>query len=196
MVLDLVDARQLIGHDRRCITRTRKPAAGQILVLIDADVMHARCYDAAGSRSTAGLAGLTVIVADDADDSRALLATLLESRGARVLTARNALEALILMAASPRVDALVTDLAMPQMDGVELARKLRGDAHGRLLPVVAVTGLARHYADGEQAGFEAIPSKPIDLDRLCGALRTLARRESRGRARTRSSSTGRPGRPA
>ena len=121
---------------------------------------------------------------------------LLEGRGARVLRARNGLEALILLETVPRVDALVTDLAMPQMDGVELVRKLRGHARGRSLAVIAVPGFAGHDADGPHAGSDAILGKPIDLDRLCGALRALARRESHGRARTRSSSTGRPGRTA
>jgi len=128
------------------------------------------------------LAGLALIVAEDTDDSLDVLTTFLKACGARVMPARNGLEALAHLDATPRVDVIVTDLAMPQMDGVELVRKLRGHARGRSLPAIALTGFSEQYMDTTSAGFDAILIKPVDLDRLCGTIRALVptASESRG----------------
>jgi two-component system CheB/CheR fusion protein len=119
------------------------------------------------------LSGLTLIVAEDTDDSLDVLTTFLKACGARVMAARNGLEALAHLDATPRVDAIVTDLAMPQMDGVELVRKLRGHARGRSLPAIALTGYSEQYMDTTSAGFDAVLIKPVDLDRLCGTIKAV-----------------------
>jgi len=119
------------------------------------------------------LSGLTLIVAEDTDDSLDVLSTFLRACGARVMAARNGLEALAHLEATPWVDAIVTDLAMPHMDGVELLRTLRGHAGGGSLPAIALTGFSEQYMETTGAGFDAVLIKPADLDKLCGTIKAL-----------------------
>jgi len=89
------------------------------------------------------LSRLTLLVVDDNADSVEMLAAFLKACGARVLVARSAAGALAHVDAAPRLDAMVTDLAMPQMDGVELVRKVRARPDRTGLPVIALRRLRR-----------------------------------------------------
>jgi len=119
------------------------------------------------------LSGLTLIVAEDTDDSLDVLTTFLQACGARVLAARNGLEALAYLDTTPEVDAIITDLAMPQMDGVELVRKLKGHPGTKPLVAIALTGFSGQYMDTGSAGFDAVLLKPVDLDQLCDTIKAL-----------------------
>jgi len=122
------------------------------------------------------LSRLTLLVVDDNADSVEMLAAFLKACGARVLVARSAAGALAHVDAAPRLDAMVTDLAMPQMDGVELVRKVRACPDRTGLPVIALTG---HYDDYAGAnGFGAFLRKPVDLEQLCSAITDLVRRRA------------------
>jgi CheY-like chemotaxis protein len=79
----------------------------------------------------------TVLLVEDERDSRMLMSGGLEARGYRVLTAANGLEALRLLE-DDSIEVLVTDILMPEMDGVELlfaAQSARPN-----LPIIAMTG--------------------------------------------------------
>lgn len=80
---------------------------------------------AAGPLDLPDLTGLTVLVVDDNDDAVEILSTFLEACGAHVLFARSARDGLAHIEATPRLDAVVTDVSMPQMAGVEFARRIR-----------------------------------------------------------------------
>src|SRR5262245_44007411 len=68
---------------------------------------------------------LTILLAEDEDDVRELIATYLESRGHQLLVASNGAHALELAHAHDgAIDLLLTDVVMPGMTGVELARRL------------------------------------------------------------------------
>src|SRR5882762_2764729 len=108
------------------------------------------------------LSGLTLIVAEDTDDSLDVLTTFLQACGARAY-----------LETTPEVDAIVTDLAMPQMDGVELVRKLRDHPGRKPLVAIALTGFSGQYMDTRSAGFDAVLVKPVDLDQLCGTIKAL-----------------------
>jgi len=121
------------------------------------------------------LAGLTLLVVDDNDDAVEVLSAFLRSCGADVLCARTAIGALTYLDASPSIDVVITDLAMPDMDGVELARRIRRHPSRKsLLPVIAVTGFYEQYLGSQD--FDAFLKKPVDLDDLCGTIAALARR--------------------
>jgi PAS domain S-box-containing protein len=104
---------------------------------------------------------LTILVVDDQQDSREILATLLEQRGARVVQSESAESALQVMQ-QQRIHLLVADIAMPRIDGYELIRRLR--ATGDQTPAIAVTAFARsddrRYA--LECGYTAYLSKPIE----------------------------------
>src|SRR5260370_12690172 len=101
------------------------------------------------------LSGLTLIVAEDTDDSLDVLTTFLRACGSRVLAARNGLEALAYLDTTPEVDAIVTDLAMPQMDRGELVRKLRGRTGSTPLLATALPGFSAQYMDTRTAALHA-----------------------------------------
>lgn len=104
---------------------------------------------------------------DDDPDTRDLLRFMLEDEGAIVTVAHNAKEALsILEKELPRV--LVSDVAMPEMDGFELIGKVRELPKGDVLPAIALTAYARDE-DRQQAlrsGFNDYLTKPIDPTEL------------------------------
>jgi signal transduction histidine kinase/ActR/RegA family two-component response regulator len=129
--------------------------------------------------STDALAGLRVLVADDAGDSRDLIKRVLESAGAVVVTvgcATDALEAI----EQTGPDVMVADIGMPGDDGYTLMRwvRARDPAAGGLLPAVALTG----YASSEdrdialRAGYEEHLSKPASPAELVRVVARLAKR--------------------
>jgi CheY-like chemotaxis protein len=108
-----------------------------------------------------------VLVVDDNPDHLELLADLLTMRGYEVIRARAASEALRLIS-EHKPHACVIDIGLPDMDGYELARKLRAIPEARDSRLVAVTGYGTK-ADKrafEEAGFDHYFPKPPDLEEL------------------------------
>jgi len=140
---------------------------------------------AAGDGASAGsrpedlpsLRGFSILVVDDALDARESLAMLLEECGARVTAVASAPEALEAFA-SARPDVLVSDLAMPGLDGYALVARLRAleadDA--RPVPALALSAYAR-TEDRERAlaaGFQAHVAKPVEPIEIASAVARLA----------------------
>jgi CheY-like chemotaxis protein len=124
------------------------------------------------------LHNISLLVVDDEEDARDLMALILESRGATVRTASSAAEALQAIV-ERRPDLLLSDLRMPDEDGYALIRKLRArerEHQGHRLPAIAVTAYAS-AADREQvlaAGYDAHVAKPIDPDALARAIANVS----------------------
>jgi CheY-like chemotaxis protein len=120
------------------------------------------------------LNGLSVLVVDDHDDSRTLVATILERCGARVVAAATADEALRALA-SDETDVVLTDIAMPEQDGYSLLERLRMRAPE--LPAIAVTACvsAEDRTRARRAGFRAHVAKPIDAEELVAAVVAVRR---------------------
>jgi CheY-like chemotaxis protein len=116
---------------------------------------------------------LAILVVDDQRDSREMIAALLEQRGATVLQSDSAESALKVLQTQP-VRVIVADIAMPDIDGYELIRRIR--AGGNRVPAVAVTAFARsddrHAA--LQCGYTAYLAKPIDGKQLGRTVLDLA----------------------
>lgn len=115
------------------------------------------------------LAGLRVLLVEDVDDIRELLAFLLRTDGAdvrAVATAQAALET----AATWSFDVLLTDLGLPDVAGDHLIRDILG-MKGSRLRVVVVTGFSEPYADrARQAGADVVFTKPLDWSVLRSQL--------------------------
>jgi PAS domain S-box-containing protein len=114
---------------------------------------------------------LTALVADDSSVNRRILASLLESAGARVITAAGGLEA-IELARQHKPDVILMDLRMQDLDGFEATRRLRADPVTAGIKVLAVTASA--FGDVRQAAVEAgcadfVP-KPVRAERLFAKL--------------------------
>ena len=112
-------------------------------------------------RNVDGGHGLTVLVADDHFDTRIVLRHYLEAMGHRVLEAANGAEALEVVRAT-RPDALVLDIQMPVLDGIQVMRILRADPDLARLPVLALSAHAMHDEVREirAAGADHYLSKP------------------------------------
>jgi CheY-like chemotaxis protein len=118
------------------------------------------------------LSDLKLLLVDDTEDSLDMLATFLRSCGCEVVAARTAAEALTHLDTDVELDAIVTDVSMPVMDGVDLVRNLRAHPTRHSLPAIAVTGLYELYADAG-AGFDAILRKPVNVEQLCATMRAV-----------------------
>ncbi len=123
------------------------------------------------------LGGTRVLVVDDDEDVVELIATILKEAGGGVEIARSSEEALAKVA-SVRPDVIVSDVGMPDVDGYELMRRVRGlsTSEGGRTPAIALTAYARRE-DAEKAfasGFQRHITKPIDPHRLVVAVANLA----------------------
>jgi len=114
------------------------------------------------------LTGRIILVVEDNDDALDMVGTFLRVCGAHILPASTGFAALAYLDTEPRIDAVVTDLSMPGMDGIELLRRLRAHPSRPDIPAIALTGFHEHYLD--TSGFSAFLRKPADLDRLCKAI--------------------------
>ena len=120
------------------------------------------------------LQGISVLVLDDEDDAREVMATLLAQHGAAVIQSASAESAMQTLRDRP-VQLVVADIAMPQIDGFEFIRRVR--AEGNTVPAIAVTAFAR-FDDRRQAlgcGYTAYLAKPIDAHQLAKTVRELVR---------------------
>jgi len=122
--------------------------------------------------------GLTILVVEDHADSRELLIAILEGHGAQVLAAETASAAFELVAAH-QPDVVVSDIGLPDADGLSLLRRIRrlGEAEGGSTPAIAVTAYATmdDRRAALAAGFDDYVTKPIDVSRLLDAIHQLAR---------------------
>lgn len=120
------------------------------------------------------LLNVRVLVVEDTIDTRELIVFILEQAGAVVTSVPSASAALSVLAQS-KVDVLVSDIGMPEMDGYMLMRKIRAMSQYCHLPAVALTAYAgeidRQHA--QLAGFQEHVSKPIVPEMLVQAIVSL-----------------------
>ena len=111
----------------------------------------------------------TVLVAEDFDDTRAMIRLLLEMKGCRVLEAVNGREAVEAASAHcSEIDLILMDLRMPVMTGVEATRLIRERAETCRVPIVAMSAHCEGNWRDEafEAGVTDCFSKPIELGLL------------------------------
>lgn len=120
---------------------------------------------------------VSVLIVEDHDDSRELLAFALEQAGATVIAVASATEALKWLK-TIRPQVIVSDLSMPGRDGFSLMREVRSLPDLQDLPAIAVTGHIQPelLARAASTGFQRFMRKPVNLTDLCEAIRVLARK--------------------
>jgi PAS domain S-box-containing protein len=121
--------------------------------------------------------GLHALLVDDEADGREMVRRLLEQCGARVTAVSSGSEALMAIRRL-RPQTLISDLAMPGMDGYELMRQVRAIPDVRDTPAIALT--AHVTADARikafKAGFDAYVAKPVDRDEILAVVTRLVHR--------------------
>jgi len=125
---------------------------------------------------------LSIMVVDDNADAAAMLGMLLESSGHRVSIEHDALRALARSTAL-RPDVFLLDIGLPEIDGNELARRLRGQPETAQAVIIAVTGYGQEQdrAHSLGAGFDHHLLKPVDFQALSGLLADVSARRARAR---------------
>jgi len=113
----------------------------------------------------------TVLLIEDNDDGREMMATMLASFGYTVLQARDGLEG-VRMATAQRPDVALVDIGLPGIDGYEVARRLRHDDATGAIRLIALTGygLAEDQRRVLEAGFDLHLVKPVELAALLEQL--------------------------
>ena len=112
----------------------------------------------------------TVLVVDDNEDNRIIFATCLRSRGYEVKLAKNGAEALEMVAES-RPSAVLMDIHMPVMNGLEATLLLKTRADMTTVPVLAVSAYEVHEPELRRAGFCTFLPKPVAPSFLVHAVR-------------------------
>jgi len=124
------------------------------------------------------LDGIRVLIVDDDADAAGMLQFALGAAGAEVRTSSSVPDAFISLA-EWLPDVLLADINMPGEDGYSLIRHLRSrePGNGANIPAIALTAMARPE-DSERAlssGFQLHIAKPVDIEDLSGAVRSLVR---------------------
>lgn len=114
-----------------------------------------------------------ILVVEDDEVERELVRMALEREGYRVVTAEDG-ERGFELALSERPDLIVTDVAMPLADGVQLVRRVRSAPEVASTPILVTTGFGTGSATYTLAqGADAFQPKPLDPDALRESVRRL-----------------------
>ena len=126
----------------------------------------------------AALEGRRILVVEDDVRNVFALSSLLEPKGVKIEIARNGKEALTALSqsqtdADKKIDLVLMDLMMPEMDGLTAMREIRKLPHWRKLPIIALT--AKAMKDDQQqslsAGANDYIAKPLDVEKLLSLIR-------------------------
>jgi PAS domain S-box-containing protein len=130
-----------------------------------------------GKAPSGALEGVRLLVVDDEEDARELVAMVLASAGAQVLTASSSAEGVAAFQQF-RPHVLVSDIGMPEQDGYTFMRRIRalGPEAGGHAPALALTAYARNQdrVAALNAGFSTHIGKPVEPDALLAAVIELA----------------------
>lgn len=155
---------------------------GSVTPVLDLPELLRQPYDDALDEEVAHVAAPravlpSALVVDDSLSARRSLEQIMQDAGYAVSTARDGLEAASILESDPP-DVLVTDLEMPRMNGMELARHVRGRNHIASMPVIMVTSRStlKHKEQAKAAGVDAYLTKPFSEDELLLHIENLRAR--------------------
>jgi len=119
------------------------------------------------------LAGKKVLVVDDDMRNIFALTSVLEEYEMKILSADNGRDAIELVREDPAIDAILMDIMMPEMDGLDTTRAIRTIPGCKNMPIIAVTAKAMKGDRDRclEAGAWDYLSKPVDKEQLLATLR-------------------------
>jgi signal transduction histidine kinase len=117
----------------------------------------------------------TVLLIEDNEDGREMMATMLAAYGYSVQQAADGVQG-VQMAHAVAPDVALVDIGLPGIDGYEVARRLRSDAGTHHIKLIALTGygLAEDQKRVMEAGFDVHLVKPVDINHLLEAIGSFA----------------------
>lgn len=122
-----------------------------------------------------------ILVADDHEDTRVILRHYFEAMGYEVLEAHDGQQTLDSMTES-HPDAVVLDIQMPRLDGIQVLKAVRGDATLRGIKILALSAhaLSDEVRQIREAGADAYLAKPADPKTVLDAVRSLISQDRLG----------------
>jgi two-component system, cell cycle response regulator DivK len=179
VVQALEAARDVNGSSAEAVSLAERVLHSGSQVQVMAQSLLARLEAEAAERTPAGAHPITaVLVVDDIEDARVLIAETLLQAGFLVRTAENGLDALI-AAYEWQPAVIVMDITMPVLDGIEATRLIKAGKATRDARVIAHTAKPGSAAIYLQQLFDAVVPKPCMPDMLLGAVREAASRPGR-----------------
>ena len=156
---ELMDRRRLTAGEALLLTLEHY----RIAAIIPTEAADHRLGHTMTKRAN-GAAAKTVLVVEDHDLNMKLFSDLLETRGHRVLQARDGTEGLQL-ARQHRPDLILMDIQLPEISGFEVTKWIRAEEGLRYIPIIAVTAFAMKGDEEEirEAGCDAYISKPVSV---------------------------------
>ena len=117
-----------------------------------------------------------ILIVDDHEDNIELLRARLEAWGYRTVCAMDGASALRAVYESPP-DLILLDVMMPEIDGIEVARRIKADSSLPFIPIIMQTALdsIEHKVEGLDAGADDYITKPIHFSELQARVRSLLR---------------------
>jgi CheY-like chemotaxis protein len=137
---------------------------------------------ASSQPSSQRLLGWRILVADDAQINRVIVARILSLEGAEVCSAKNGREAVEhVLSGGETLDAVLMDLQMPELDGIEATQQIRAKPELRALPIIALTAgaLASEQQRALDASMTDFVTKPFNASAL---IACIIRHGANGRA--------------
>ena len=123
----------------------------------------------------------SILIVDDCKTTRKIIALYLKDAGYRTIMASNGVEAIEKLI-SEKIDFIVSDLNMPQMDGIELIKWIRSNATFKNVPLIILSteqdDLSR--INGINTGASAFLTKPITKEHLVNEVRNIFDNEKEG----------------
>jgi two-component system cell cycle response regulator DivK len=121
--------------------------------------------------------GLLVLIVDDNEQNARLARDVLRAAGFRTIEAASGTQA-VSRATTDRPDVILMDIRLPDMDGADVARQLKGDPRTARIPVVALTSLALDEVDDwfREVGFDGYLAKPIRVQEFPDEVRRFSYR--------------------
>ena len=147
-------------------------------VALGADPSSSRGGDGEAAQQALILRGTKVLLVDDEPDARELVAVVLTSAGATVETAQSAAEGFTLLQQF-RPDVLISDIGMPDEDGISFMRRLRAlpGAEGGSVPAIALTAYTRKEDQmaARAVGYDVHVGKPVNPQELATTVARLVK---------------------
>lgn len=153
-------------HGGDLVVQATAPGVGSEFCLTIPHQHHPRAPQAAPGGAPDGMR-YRILLVEDNEDARTTLQMLLEMQGHSVAAAADATQALALAGPfDPQI--ILCDIGLPEMDGYELARRLKSLLAGRTTVMAALTGYGRpeDRRNAAEAGFDTLLVKPILLEQL------------------------------
>jgi CheY-like chemotaxis protein len=120
-----------------------------------------------------------ILIVEDNEMNRDMLSRRLERRGYQVILAMDGRRGLA-VARSESPDLILMDMSLPEIDGWEVARRLKSDDTTRSIPVIALTAhaMTSDRQKALEAGCDDYDTKPVEFERLLTKIQTMLRNGS------------------